>query len=236
VAGSPDEYFAPELRPLWTKKWGPVSSDREYLDKAIERSTTPNGVCGFKLFNLPDDELTYFKHLLCDRQSYSPERRAGITMSELPKLFAECFPGLRYIWLTRRDKVRQAISYYRARKTNVWFVFGASEPEKSEKTSPVYSYQEIDRILGWLALQDSLWAGFFTAARAQPLTVVYEDLVGDYDGALRAALKYLEIPYHDPTPLLPTGLRKQAAEESDRWAGSFYQEKLSAWRNPYEPR
>jgi trehalose 2-sulfotransferase len=236
MAGNPDEYFAPELRPLWTKKWGSVSSDREYLDKAIERSTTPNGICGFKLFNLPDDELTYFKRLLCERQRYSPERQASITRSELPKLFAECFPGLRYIWLTRRDRIRQAISYYRARETKIWFVFGASEPEKREKTKPVYSYQEIDRILGWLALQDSLWTEFFIAAKVQPLTVIYEDLVSDYDGTLRMVLKYLEVPYHDPIPLLPTGLRKQATEESDRWASRFYQEKLSGWRNPDESR
>jgi trehalose 2-sulfotransferase len=236
MAGNPDQYFELESKPLWTRRWGSVSSDIEYLDKAIERSTTPNGICGFKLFNLPEDEMTYFKRLLCEKQSYSPERQASITKSELPKLFADCFPGLRYIWLTRRDKIRQAISYYRAIETNIWFVFGMRKPEKREKTKPVYSYQKIDRILGWLALQDSLWAEFFIAAKVQPLTVVYEDLISDYDRTLRTVLKYLEIPYYDPTPLLPTGLRKQATEESDRWASRFYQEKFSAWRKRCESR
>ena len=38
-----------------------------------------------------------------------------------PEVLAELFPNLRYIWMMRRDKVRQAVSLSRGLQTLVWW-------------------------------------------------------------------------------------------------------------------
>ena len=38
----------------------------------------------------------------------------------LPELLARAFPGLRYVQITREDKVRQAVSLWKAVQTQAW--------------------------------------------------------------------------------------------------------------------
>jgi trehalose 2-sulfotransferase len=225
IAGHPDEYFAPELRQRWTNQWRRDYSNREYVDKVIELSTTSNGVCGFKLFNTPGGELAYLKGLLCDWKGLSEDERSR---ADLIDLFRECFSEVRYIWLTRRHKIRQAVSYYRALQTDVWYISPTHKPSKAKTDQPVYSFFEIERIMSWLNLQDSLWTDFFAAAKIKPLTVVYEDIVADYENTIRDLLRHLGLHFRDHTLLPSPGLKKQANEESDLWVKRFYQEKVGA--------
>ena len=46
---------------------------------------------------------------------------------------AQPFPSARYIWLTRRDKARQAISYFLAWRTEEWWRTEASLPSAESR-------------------------------------------------------------------------------------------------------
>ena len=52
--GVPAEYLNPEMISAWANEWGIPAEDapgsRRYFDAILEAGTTPNGVCGIKLF------------------------------------------------------------------------------------------------------------------------------------------------------------------------------------------
>src|ERR1700754_339182 len=78
--------------------WQPETYDR-YLAWALEQGTTPNGVFGAKLMW---GYLGDFAALL--------RGIAGNAGRTVPELLAATFPNLRYVQITRHDKVRQAVS------------------------------------------------------------------------------------------------------------------------------
>ena len=83
---------APEPNPLWR----PDRYDR-YLEWALEQGTTENGVFGAKLmWGYLGDFATLLRGI---------EGNAG---RPVPELLARTFPDLRYVQITREDKVRQA--------------------------------------------------------------------------------------------------------------------------------
>src|SRR5258708_8174737 len=80
-----------------------------YLAQVIEEGTTPNGVFGAKvMWGYLDDFISNLREI----PGYQ----------ELPALdlLSNIFPNLRYIWATRRDKVRQAVSLWKAIQTWTW--------------------------------------------------------------------------------------------------------------------
>ena len=108
IAGRPREYFDPVFQKKWCESLA-IASDAEYFEKALAAGTTPNGVFGAKVL------WHQFEHLLVKLR-----RIQGNGLSDL-ELLDRTFPDLRYIFLTRRDKIRQAISYDRAIRSGVWW-------------------------------------------------------------------------------------------------------------------
>jgi len=80
------------------------------------------------------------------------------------------------IRLSRRNKVRQAISAWRAATSGVWHV-----PTGSGLSSPEVPYdpEAITEILQQLLLEDYLWERYLRAVDWNALTVFYEDFIED---------------------------------------------------------
>ena len=109
IAGRPQEYFDPNFEELWLERLG-ISSDAEFFEKILPEGTTPNGVFAAKV------HWHQFEYL-------ARKLRAVHGGGPILDLLRDTFPDLRYVFLTRRDKVRQAVSYYRAIETNIWWSF-----------------------------------------------------------------------------------------------------------------
>lgn len=87
----------------------PGESYAQYLDKVFKWGMTPNGVFGAKVM------WGYFHDFISklrDIPQYS-----DLAVSDL---LATVFPNLHYIWVTRRDKVGQAVSLWKAIQTWTW--------------------------------------------------------------------------------------------------------------------
>ena len=88
--------------------WQPDRYER-YLEWALEEGTTENGVFGAKLmWGYLGDFATLLRGI---------EGNAG---RPVPELLARSFPDLRYVQITREDKVRQAVSLWKAVQTQAW--------------------------------------------------------------------------------------------------------------------
>lgn len=240
VAGRPDEYFQqltatglprgpgdyldglpgfaappggdPRVQPLYDP--GRFGGFGEYLAWALRAGTTPNGVFGAKIMSAYVDGLS----------AGLAEALGDAGDGDSPARLAASFPRLRYIFLVREDKVRQAISLWRAVQTWVWREDAAGpSPDGtfSRNGAPRYSFAAIDHLRRRLAGEEDWWRGYFAAAGIAPLTVVYERFAERREHAVRDVLRFLEIPFGDGRELPSPTMRRQSDDLSLEWAERY---------------
>jgi LPS sulfotransferase NodH len=201
LAGFPAEYFGANQADRLAKSWG-VTGQSDYLGTLFRRRSTANGVFGVKVT---------WRHfgVFVDRSRDIEHCRA------LPPavLASALLPNLRYVWLTRRDKLRQAISYSRALQTGVWNVTG---PDVVERPAPQYDRASITKLLHATRDDEARIREYLSANGIKPLTIVYEEFVSRYDATCRDVLQYVGVqPANDvlmPSPAL-TQQRDALTEE-----------------------
>jgi trehalose 2-sulfotransferase len=208
VTGRPQEYFVGVYEQTWFERWG-VSTYAEYVDKVIEVGTTPNGVFGAKA------HWDQFQEL--------PSRLRQIPGCEemaMPELMSKMFPNLHYVWITRRDRVRQAISYYKAVQTDRWSsIEGWNYPETRD---PTFDFEAIDFLLKLIVKNEEAWEQYFHKSGVKPLVVVYEDLEWDYEATIRQVLFDLHISLPANLMIIKPRLKKQADLVTEEWVQRYH--------------
>lgn len=207
MAGRPAEYFWHGHAPYWRQRWG-VTDERQYLEAAIAEATTPNGVFGAKTVWAYLEYLTAMLRSLHDRPDLGTH-----------DLLMATFPNLRYVSLTRRDKVRQAVSHWRARHTNIWMWKENRPPvEKPLGFDPI----EIDRLLEGINAEEMAWQRYFREAGVSPLRLQYETLAAAYEDTAHQVLEYLGVPRPAGLVSGERHLKRQADAQSERWVQEYY--------------
>src|SRR5215472_12960916 len=102
------------------------------------------------------------------------------------------FPNLRYIWLTRRDKVRQAVSYYRAIKTGEWWKIAGVHRENPQP-EPKFDFDYIRRLETLILQQEWKWQKYFEEFDIEPLVLIYEEFSSNVRMTIQEVLTYLQI-------------------------------------------
>jgi trehalose 2-sulfotransferase len=138
------------------------------------------------------------------------------------ELLERLFDGPRYVRVTRRDKVRQAVSMWRALQTRSWRL--ERDPGDHSPAVLQYRYEGINHLVQMLHEEDRAWDEFFAAHGATVHSVAYEDdLEVDRDATVRAVLEFIGV-----TP--PTGwqavelLKRQADALSDDWVAAYHRD------------
>lgn len=137
--------------------------------------------------------------------------------------WAAVFPHCRHLHVTRRDRIRLAISWWRAIQSGEWHrpVRGdtavgtaprAAGDVRYDAAAIAHLLDEVDRREA--AIHDTLarWS-------VAPHTIVYEDVVASYEATLRAALVFLDAP--DDVRVPRAAFARLADETSDRWHARF---------------
>jgi LPS sulfotransferase NodH len=209
IAGRPQEYFDPNFETIWLERLL-ISSDVQLFEKILPAGATPNGVFAAKV------HWHQFEYLA---------GKLGAVHGDGPllSLLGRTFPDLRYVFLTRRDKVRQAVSYYRAIETNVWWSVrtGAMADRGNVAPTPQFNYEQIDHWVTRLSHFESSWRRHFERAGVTPFEVAYEDFLGAYGPTVLSILRYLELPVTEGLSIAPPRLEKQADEVSEMWVRRY---------------
>lgn len=151
--GYPEEYLLDWRRQC--EQWGMSSqtSQEDYLALLMRSRVTPDGVFAIK----------------------------G-SVGELRPFF-ELFPHAPCVWLTRENKLEQAVSWYRAHHGNLWTrrtgVEAKPQPLEFSADDILAFYDEIQR-------REASWHEFFLARRSPPLLLTYEKVCADPLGAVRS--------------------------------------------------
>jgi LPS sulfotransferase NodH len=234
VPRRPHEYFDPErhaniierlafrempdgvTRPA-NPLWDPRDYGR-YLDWTLQRGMTPNGVFGAKLMW---GYLGDFADLL--------RTIDGMAELPLPALLTRAFPGLRYIQITREDKVRQADSLWKAVQTRAWRRGDPEHPARADE--PVFSFRAINYLVRLLTAHDASWDAYFLGLGIEPLKVTYEELAEAPEPVVRRVLDHLEVEAPADLAVEAPGLTVQADSLSETWVRRVH-EHLAALEGP----
>jgi len=103
-------------------------------------------------------------------------------------VLADSFPAAKWLWVKRRDKVRQAISFWRARQSGRWHVFDGSEEPRLN-----YDYDEIRECYREMVTHDVAWEDFFAEAGIVPHVIEYENFSTNLVVQLRKVLRFLDV-------------------------------------------
>lgn len=208
LAGRPEEYFWRGDEPFWRERWH-VSTYADYLAKTIEQGTTPNGVFGAKVM------WGYFDDFV--------KKVRGIPIYQdipLGELLSTVFPDVHYIWIRRKDKVRQAISHWKAMQTNIW-LWTTDEPPLPA-AEPTFDFAAIDHLVQEIATHEAAWQQYFKTCHAEPFAVIYEDFVSAYEETVLSILNYLGISRPEHLAFGERKLKRQADALSDEWVQRYY--------------
>lgn len=185
-----------------------------HLEAAVREGTTPNGVFGAKMmWGYFDDFLELARGI---------NRFGGMGDGSL---LSAAFPELKYVFVSRSDKVRQAVSLWRALQTWVWRkAEGHPNDEPLPDKRAVYSFDAIDHLLDQLRRHEDAWRGFFFRIGQQPLSIFYEDVAGDLDGTVARVLDALGLERQQSTEPSPRAMARQSDELSESWVQNYLED------------
>jgi LPS sulfotransferase NodH len=193
----------------------------EHFKAALRAGTTPNGVFGAKVM------WSYFPDFL--ELMRGIPRFAGMGDGSL---LNAAFPELHYVFVSRSDKVRQAVSLWRALQTWVWRNSSGAPPEEEPEPQRhiVYSFDAIDHLVDQLRRQEDAWRGFFFRIGQRPLALYYEEVANDPDAAVGRVLEMLGIPREQAAPPARRDMHRQSDEISETWVQSYLEDVSRRWR------
>jgi LPS sulfotransferase NodH len=207
IAGSPGEFFVSKPGETWEKLWGAPSREG-YIERVLQDNTGANGVFGAVVM------WSYFEQMLQMLQELREYN--GLTGAEL---IAELFNRPRYIWMRRRNRVEQAVSWDMARQSGVWTqrVGVAAQPD----ATPKFDFRVIEEWCNRIAAHEENWANYFRESQIEPLMLYYEDVVASHRVAAERVLEFLALPLPQRMDIPAPAIEKQANGISAQWVASY---------------
>lgn len=237
-AGRPDEYFLywymsardPEgLKNDFAKPW--LVPPAEYVEKVLEKGTTPNGVFGVKImgdcFQIVIDNLRTIPRY----RDLAP-----------PAMLEAVFPNLRYVYMSRQDKARQAVSLAKAIQSRKWIelhsrVFDEKRDHlwgfdriqhytaKVGDARLAYDFDQIALLHEQVVRQDEGWETYFDESGIEPFRVVYEEYVQAYERTARDLVKFLGVAASEESTVFEKrAMRQQSDAVNEEWTQRYKEE------------
>lgn len=221
IAGEPEEWlYTQDGKDLLTH-YG-VSDYAALQERLWHLGSTPNGVFGLK-YSMHEPHFSKLLEVL--------RRFPGCPREEClrPKIWEHAFPNSRHIFITRRNKVRLAVSWWKAIKTQEW------HRKKGEEKQPIdlddgYSFEAINHLYCECVMREAAIQEFFSEDGVVPLTVVYEDFIQQFAETIRKVLEYLGLEATTAKIAQPH-YEKLADKVSEVWVERFREERQRGWQN-----
>ncbi|MBD3919365.1 hypothetical protein H8B09_11420 [Paenibacillus sp. PR3] len=211
VAGNPAEW----LNYQWND---PSSFKLENLENIWQQGTTPNGLFGIKI-GYEQRWIDVFRELFdLTHEASSAE------------VWSTAFPNCnKHIYMTRRNKVRLAVSWLRAIRSDEWHRIAGAPPKECDLADK-YDYDAIHHLIQESVMFEAALEDFFTQNGISPMTVVYEDFILDYEGTVLKVLEYLGVSTESVKIAAPA-FDKIADEHAEQWVQRYREDCQKGWPN-----
>lgn len=202
AAGRPAEYLSGPFTEAYKLRFGlSAITLNQYWQFLLRHRTSPNGVFGLKM---------HFDHVLAHFKDEAVRRNMPCAFDRL-------------IFLTRRDKLGQAISFWKANTTGIYRQ-PADGDRPRPREAPYYNFEEIARRLADIANQEASWRAILASVPDRVVSLTYEDLSERYPESMRQVLTALglesAIDTLDPAP----NLAPQRDELDQEWRRRFLED------------
>ncbi len=201
MMGQPREYLNPS-GPIASiaKKNNLIDSNsivslEQYIDMIINKFSSSNNVCGIKIFF---NQLDKF-----------------IDFPSIKKILQQC----KFVFLTRRDIISQAVSLYIALETDIW---KSGKEEKNPKRLVEYNEAKINKLLGQLIKQNINWYKFFFINQIDFLEITYEEILKNPNQYCQDICSYCGVDVGNYEFSLATSrYKKQSKSINQQFADTF---------------
>jgi trehalose 2-sulfotransferase len=194
-----------------------VSDFCTLIDRVLEKQTSPEtGVFGVKFFW---EHLERFYRIANEIDGVS---ELNLGFKEMLELF---FGSPHYIYLARRNLLKQAVSLAKAIQSNHFQTIDDS-PDTVVEGKTSYDATLISQALMRILSETLLWENFFRQFDINPHRLWYEDLVNDRDKSIPGLLSFLK----EHSEKIPEPHTKRLANKTnDDWYERYLEE--NRWLN-----
>ena len=218
-AGKPWSFFhKPLFMQEWAEAWrlpaqGSVATD--VADAAYVQATAAAGRGGTPVFGMRLQQ-TYHSSLTAMLSRMYPDLPTDADRLE------RVFGPLRYVHLTREDKVAQAVSLVKAKQTGLWHLHadGSERERYSPPAKLIFDVAAIEAEVDALIGDDESWRAWFEQQAIEPMRVSYEVLAADPTATVVQICTSLGIELPDDVAIAP-GTAKLADALNQRWAERY---------------
>lgn len=220
-AGNPDSYLHWQSLDKWLSDHDLIresyTSDREAA-AAVFAAAQKKGEAGTGIFGLRLQRPSFAFFM---EQVTALFPGAATDAGRIRAAFGETL----YIYLSRRDKLAQAISMVKAEQTGLWHrnADGSELERLAPPGPPAYDAQRISDKLNTLKALDAEWPVWFAQQGIKPLSLTYEGLSADPQGALAEVLGALGLD-RALAQVIETPTAKLADKTSEAWERRFMAE------------
>ena len=222
--GCPLEYFHIGFRPTIAERWQEPALGG-YGDAVIRHRTDPSGTLSIKIFwrDVMDMAIELDASRFLHLRESQPADTPAETYRELAALFAPFFPAPQFLYLSRRDRLRQALSSITANDTGLWRSI-PNVGEQNPRGDPHFDLDRIEQVMGFADFCNGHWRNFFAALNITPYETSYEALSADYVDAATAVLHHLGSDAAPP----PIRMRRQSNERNEATVLRYLRERAIA--------
>jgi LPS sulfotransferase NodH len=200
--GAPLEYLNFEPVGPYGFAGGSPDLQRRLWRSVLRRRCSPNGVFGLKAFPPQLEQLQRKNPALLE------EVLATILPHGLPR---------RIVYLRRRDRLAQTVSYARASLSGVW----RKEQESAAAPRIDYSEEALEAAERGIVFQEAAWEKMFAELRIEPLIVWHEDALADGAAVAEAVANYLGVSIDTQAAVKVPLIEKQSDGDSLQWVERY---------------
>jgi trehalose 2-sulfotransferase len=174
------------------------------VEEALRKGTTGNGALGTKIM------WAYLRDFV--RLARRTPGLRNVPPCDVP---ASVLPNLRrFVWIHRRDTTRQAVSLWKALQTQQW---RRDSDEELGGRGLRFSFAAVNHLKLRIDEHNAAWQNFFEECGVEPMEVVYEELVEDYEGTVLWLLEGIGVPIPENFAITEPKMKRQADEISEEW-------------------
>ena len=221
IAGKPGEHFTLHGERSLCEKFN-VSDYNALIEKIWTVGSTDNGVFSDKAIGHHQAHKDTIIELSTLKGIEFP--------SNYQDIWNPIFPDCRHILIIRTNKVRQAVSWWKAIQDNQWHITGDQKrkhPASFYKDK--YNVDALKHLFKEAVIRDIANQEYLNKMNLEYITVTYEDLVNDPLTVLQRTMNYVGL---EPIDVLPKLRYQRTANElNEEWVNRFKEDLQEEWDN-----
>jgi trehalose 2-sulfotransferase len=204
--GAPLEYLNFDPTGPYSFAANSAETQQKLWQSILRRRTSPNGVFGLKAFQMQLQDL---------------DRTNKLLLHAVLSLMLPRDRPRKIVYLRRRDRIAQTVSYARASMTGIW----RKEQEPAKEPQLEYSEEALDAAERGIGLQEGLWEQMFLDLKIEPLRIWHEDVLAGSGDITRQVADYLGVTIEPAAVVQIPQIMKQSEGAAPEWIARYSKSK-----------